>query len=300
MDSNILIIGAGLLTTIQDLGRKGFRSYGVPISGTMDKYSAILANKLLNNPEGLPVMEITLKGPKLFFEDETLFVITGAHMSPELNNEPIQMNSVYAVKTGDVLSFGDLVYGSRAYIGVKGGFLTEKKLNSFSFYEGITKSFKINKGDRLQIAKYTAEGKVSSSKIKIDKTHFTTEKIEVTKGPEFHNLSKEQKEIIFSEVIEIDSRNNRMGYQLKNHDLPTKKSEIITSSVIPGTVQLTPSGELIILMRDCQTTGGYSRILQLTDIAINQMAQKKTGDKFKFVLESSYTFLNRLVSKFRD
>jgi allophanate hydrolase subunit 2 len=122
----------------------------------------------------------------------------------------------------------------------------------------------------------------------------------VTKGPEYHNLSKEQKELIFSKIIEIDSMNNRMGYQLKSQVLPTNKSEIITSSIIPGTVQLTPSGELIILMRDCQTTGGYSRILQLTDMAINQMAQKKSGDKFKFVLESSYTFLNRLVSKLRD
>lgn len=300
MDSNILVIAAGIHSSIQDLGRKGYRSFGVPISGTMDKYSAILANKLLNNEEGLPVMEITIKGPKLFFEDETLFVITGANMSPKLNDEPIHINSVYAVKTGDVLSFGDLIYGSRAYIGVRGGFKTENVFNSFSYYSGITKSDKINKGDRLQIANYSTELEIPSSKIKIDNTHFTTQKIEVTKGPGYHYLSKKQKEYIFSKKFEIDVLNDRMGYQLKNNIPNPNKNEIITSAVIPGTVQLTPSGKLIILMRDCQTTGGYFRIFQLTDMAINQLAQKKTGDSFKFVMESSYTFLNRLVGKWRD
>lgn len=300
MDSNILVIAAGIHSSIQDLGRKGYRSFGVPISGTMDKYSAILANKLLNNEEGLPVMEITIKGPKLFFEDETLFVITGANMSPRLNDEPIHINSVYAVKTGDVLSFGDLIYGSRAYIGVRGGFKTENVFNSFSYYSGITKSDKINKGDRLQIANYSTELEIPSSKIKIDNTHFTTQKIEVTKGPGYHYLSKKQKEYIFSKKFEIDVLNDRMGYQLKNNIPNPNKNEIITSAVIPGTVQLTPSGKLIILMRDCQTTGGYFRIFQLTDMAINQLAQKKTGDSFKFVMESSYTFLNRLVGKWRD
>jgi len=300
MDSNILVIAAGMHSSIQDLGRKGYRSFGVPISGTMDKYSAILANKLLNNEEGLPVMEITIKGPKLFFEDETLFVITGANMSPKLNDVPIHVNSVYAVKTGDVLSFGDLVYGSRAYIGVRGGFITEKVYDSFSYYPGITKAEKISKGDRLQIASYSTELQIPLSKIKTDKNHFNTQKIEVTKGPGYHYLSKKQKEYVFSKKFEIDELNNRMGYQLKNNIPNAKKNEIITSAVIPGTVQLTPSGKLIILMRDCQTTGGYYRILQLTDLAINQLAQKKTGDSFKFVMESSYTFLNRLVGKWRD
>lgn len=300
MESNILVVAAGMHSTIQDLGRKGYRSFGIPISGAMDKYSAILANKLLNNEEGLPVMEISIKGPKLFFEDETLFVITGANMSPLLNDMPIQVNSVYAVKTGDVLSFGDLIYGSRAYLGVRGGFKTETVYNSYSYYPEITKTAKITKGDRLQIANYSAESEISLSKIKTDKIHFTSQKIEVTKGPGYHYLTKKQKDYIFSKKFEIDVLNNRMGYQLKNTIYNAKKSEIITSAVIPGTVQLTPSGKLIILMRDCQTTGGYYRILQLTDMAINQLAQKKAGDSFKFVMESSYTFLNRLVGKWRD
>jgi len=300
MDSNILVLSAGLHTSIQDLGRKGYRSYGVPISGSMDKFCAILANKLLNNKEGLPVMEITQVGPKILFEDDTLMVVTGADISPQLNGEAIDLNTVYKVKTSDVLSFGKLNYGGRSYLGVYGGFLTDIKLKSSSFYKGITEKERVEKGDRLQIGNYQAVHDVSSSKLKIRKSHFNTAKIEVTKGPEFNRLTKKQREILFSEKFEIDILNNRMAYQLKNKFSPIKKGEIITSITIPGTVQLTPSGKIIVLMRDCPTTGGYPRILQLTDVGINQLAQKNTDDIFRFDMESSFSFLSRLVSKFKD
>ncbi len=299
MDSNILVLSSGLQSSIQDLGRKGFRCFGVPISGAMDKYSAILANKLLNNEEGLPVMEMTCTGSKLFFEDETFIVLTGADMSPELNGDAIQLNLVYKVKSGDVLSFGKLIFGSRIYLGVKGGFLTDTKLNSYSYYQGITEKSIIEKGDRLKITPYNPKFHASASKLKVKNTHFTTNKIEVTKGPEFNRLTKRHRLILFKRKFVIDNLNNRMGFQIKNSFPSIKNNEIITSILIPGTVQLTPSGKLIIMMRDCPTTGGYPRVLQLTDLAINQLAQKRTGDEFKFELESSYGFLSRLVHKFR-
>ena len=298
MDSNILVLTSGLQSSIQDLGRKGFRCYGVPISGAMDKFSAILANKLLNNDEGMPVMEMTCKGAKLFFEDETFIVITGANMSPELNGNLIELNLVHKVKSGDVLSFGKLIFGSRVYLGVKGGFLTESKLNSNSYYDGITEKSYIEKGDRLRIADYDPDFHASASKLKIKKSHFNTKIIEVTKGPEFNRLTKRHRLILLNREFSIDVLNNRMGYQLKKSIPSIENDEIITSIVIPGTVQLTPSGKLIIMMRDCPTTGGYPRVLQLTDLAINQLAQKRTGDKFKFKLESSFNFLTRIINRF--
>ncbi|MCF6224577.1 MAG: biotin-dependent carboxyltransferase family protein [Flavobacteriaceae bacterium] len=300
MNSYMLILSAGLQTSIQDLGRKGYRSYGVPISGAMDKYSAILANKLLNNKEGLPVMEITITGPKIMFEDKTMIVITGANISPMLNGKPIMLNFVYEVNISDVLSFGKLVFGSRAYLGIKDGFKTEFKLKSFSYYEGITSKCIIEKGDRLKISSYNDDLGFTSSKLKVKESHFETNELEVTKGPEYNRLSKKQREFIFSTKFTIDNLNNRMGYQLKNKLSLLKNNEIITSATIPGSVQLTPSGKLIIMMRDCPTTGGYPRILQLTDLAINQLAQKKTGETFKFKMESSFSFLSRLVNKFKD
>ena len=300
MDNNILILSDSIQTSVQDLGRKGYRSFGVPISGAMDKYSAILANKLLNNAEDLPVLEMTMSGPKIMFEDHTLFVLTGADLSPALNGEPIQMNHAYSVKTSDVLSFGKMNMGVRAYLGVKGGFLTEKVLGSYSMYEGITPKSIVKKGDRLRIASYDSELEITASKIKVKPSHFTTNKLEVTKGPEFNRLTKEQRDKLFSMTFKIDPLCNRMGDQLKNKFPPLKNNEIITSITIPGTVQITPSGKLIVMMRDCPTTGGYARILQLTDMAINQLAQKKENDRFKFDLESSFEFLGRLVSRFRD
>jgi len=300
MDNNILILAEGMHSSIQDLGRKGYRSFGVPISGAMDKYSAILANKLLNNEENLPVLEMTMIGPKIMFEDHSLIVLTGGDMSPEINGSPIKMNHVYEVKTSDVLSFGALVSGVRSYLGVKGGFLTENKLKSYSYYQGITSQERIHKGDRLRIASYDINLEMTSSKIKVKSSHFDARKLEVTKGPEYNRLTKKHRELLFSKRFKIGGMNNRMGYQLKNTFLKLKDVEIITSTTIPGTVQLTPSGTLIILMRDCPTTGGYPRILQLTDIAINQLAQKKENDVFKFDLESSFDFLDRLVSRFKD
>jgi biotin-dependent carboxylase-like uncharacterized protein len=300
MDNNILILAEGMHSSIQDLGRKGYRSFGVPISGAMDKFSAILANKLLNNDEKLPVLEMTMTGPKIMFEDHTLIVLTGADMSPQINGSPIKMNHVYEVKTSDVLSFGSLISGVRSYLGVKGGFLTENKLKSYSYYDGITSQETIHKGDRLRIASYDTSLEVTSSKVKVKSAHFEARKLEVTKGPEFNRLTKKHRELLFSKRFKIGGMNNRMGYQLKNKFPGLKDSEIITSTTIPGTVQLTPSGTLIILMRDCPTTGGYPRILQLTDIAINQLAQKKENDVFKFDLESSFDFLGRLVSRFKD
>ncbi|RUA10353.1 MAG: allophanate hydrolase subunit 2 family protein, partial [Flavobacteriia bacterium] len=100
MDSHILILSPGFYTGIQDLGRKRYRSYGVPISGAMDKYSMILANNLLGNESGMPVMEITQIGPKIMFENCTLFVVTGADLSPKLNDKPIELNMVYSVCFG--------------------------------------------------------------------------------------------------------------------------------------------------------------------------------------------------------
>lgn len=296
----MLILSEGMQTSIQDLGRKGFRSYGVPISGAMDKYSAILANKLLNNQEDAPVMEMCVTGPKILFEDLSWIAVTGADISPMLNGEPINRNMVYRVNTSDVLSFGPLKSGVRAYLAVKGGFQTEKVLGSYAYHEGITKHARVLKGQRLQIANLDQDIEMTSAKIKVKESHFKSRRLEVTKGPEYSRLSKEQREKLFKMSFRIDKMNNRMGYQLKSRFPSLKDSEIITSVTIPGTVQLTPSGRMIILMRDCPTTGGYARILQLNDMAINQLAQKKQDDVFKFDLESSFEFLGRLVSRFRD
>ena len=118
---------------------------------------------------------------------------------------------------------------------------------------------------------------------KLVKDHFESQMITCSKGPEFDSLSASQKEVFANQSFTISNDNSRMGYRL-NEVFENALPSILTSSALPGTVQLTPSGKLIILMRDCQVTGGYPRVLQLTNTAINQLAQKKTNDTFQFVL----------------
>ena len=107
--------------------------------------------------------------------------------------------------------------------------------------------------------------------------------MEVFKGPEFEYLTLEQQAQLFNNKLTISNLNNRMAYQFKE-PLKNNLNPIITSQVLPGTVQLTPSGNLIVLMRDCQTTGGYPRILQLKETSINVLSQKMTGQTLQFKL----------------
>jgi biotin-dependent carboxylase-like uncharacterized protein len=278
------VLKPGLYSTIQDLGRFGVQQYGVPFSGVMDKYSASLTNSVLENDTSCAVLEITMTGPTLQFNCKTVICISGADMSPKLNNEPIQLNSRIEIKENDVLSFGKLQYGFRCYLAVFEGFKTKKVMNSRSMYLNITSQFRLQKGDKLSIKSVHDNALILNNSIKIDETHFSSNKIEVIKGSEFDLLSKEQQKLLFEKTFTISKRNNRMAYVLEE-SFQNSLEPIITSLVLPGTVQLTPSGKLIVLMRDCQTTGGYPRVLQLKEASINRLSQKYTGNSIVFKLK---------------
>ncbi len=279
----VKVIKTGFYTSIQDLGRKGFQKYGVPVSGAMDHYSAKLANALLDNDESEAILEITMTGPTLQFTYETIICISGADISPMLNNRPIKLNTVVNIKKNDSVSFGKLNYGFRCYLAVYGGFQTDIVMNSRSMYKDITPQIVLTENTELSVLEYTNIKIKSNASIKVDTNHFTSKEIEVYKGPEFDLLTKKQQELLLSEEFTISKDNNRMAYQLLELLKNTLKP-IITSLVLPGTVQLTPSGKLIVLMRDCQTSGGYPRVLQLKESSINMLSQKFTGNSIHFNL----------------
>lgn len=105
-------------------------------------------------------------------------------------------------------------------------------------------------------------------------------------GPEFDILNDQDKKTIFNSTFMVTKDNNRMGYRLEGSPYTNPANyNMLTSSVLPGTVQLTPSGQLIVLMQDCQTTGGYPRILQVTQSGINSLAQKKSSDAITFEID---------------
>jgi biotin-dependent carboxylase-like uncharacterized protein len=272
-----------LYTSLQDLGRYGYRKYGVPLSGAMDSFSAELANRLVGNDPSEAVMEITYIGPVLRFLCQTQIAITGAGFSPTVNNIEIPLNTRIDIAKDSLLKFGLPSYGMRAYLSVAKGFISEKVLDSFSFYDGITSKQTIASGDFLEISPITEFQDNVTASVKVRKTYFSSVTLEVTPGPEFHLLSKLfQQEICETKGI-IQTESNRMAYLLKGFE-GFSAHEIITAPVQPGTVQLTPSGKCVILMRDAQTTGGYARILQLTEAAINVLAQKRAGEQVQFKL----------------
>jgi len=279
----IKVLKAGFYATIQDRGRVGFASIGVPVSGAMDMYSAEIANSLLNNDLDDAVLEITFGGTMLQFLNDTFIAISGANFNPVLNQENLKQNKRIKVRKGDILSFGNFNLGVRSYLAVKGGFQTTKVLKSRSQFKNITKDFRIKKDELLTIKSYSEDLKSTNAFVKVNSNHFTSTSILCFEGPEFYLLSEEQKQLLFNTVFSISSDNNRMGYRLKE-TIKNNFFSILTSAVLPGTVQLTPSGKLIVLMRDCQVTGGYPRILQLSEPAISILAQKKTNSELTFRL----------------
>lgn len=275
------VLKSGFYTSVQDLGRFHYRNKGVPVSGAMDELSVFKANTLLENNVTDAVLEITMTGPTLVFEEETYIALAGAEMSATLNNQPISNYKVYQVADGDILSYGKLEDGFRGYLAVKGGFKTKRMYGSCSFYKPITFANRLMDGDMVPF-QYNKLFKPKISEIKVDS--FLNETVlEVHKAPEFDILTNEQLEVVFSKEFTVANENNRMAYQL-NETLTRHSVSMLTSATLPGTVQLTPAGKLIVLMKDGQTTGGYPRILQLSDKAIAILAQKRAGDSISFKL----------------
>lgn len=282
MMAQVDIIKPGLYSSIQDLGRYGYREFGVPTSGAMDRQATKVANLLLNNEPYAAVIEITLQGPKMAFLGAVQIVVTGAQLSPELDGEALQNNQVVEVTAGQVLSFRRRNCGYRAYLAIKGGFQTDVVLGSRSWCDGVTPHSRLEKGMKLPFLESKRESVSKLSSVKVDE-HITSGVVEAYRGPEFDLLQPSEKEALQKWHFSAAKESNRMGTQLQEK-LENNLKPILTGPVLPGTVQLTPSGTLIALMRDGQTTGGYPRILQLTETGINTLVQKLPGEKLRIKL----------------
>jgi len=274
----IKVIQSGLFTTVQDGGRYGHRDIGVPYSGFMDQQSAYAANTIVGNDKRESLIEITLKGPTLLFNDNQTISITGGDFNPLINDLTIEMYEPINVKYGDTLKINNTNNGARCYLAISGGIDVKSIFGSKSFLSNITESYYLRKGDEIKISNNSKSESFKKNKLKFK----LNKSINVFKGPEFTILNIKAKNMLFKNEFTIRT-NNRMAYNLEEK-VQTGIKSIISSPVLPGSVQLTPSGKMIILHRDCQTTGGYSRILQLTENSLNNLSQLKSGEKIKFNL----------------
>ena len=272
----IKVIQPGLFTTIQDAGRHGFRNIGIPTSGFMDQESAWAANELVKNNKDESLLEVTLTGPTLIFNCNCVISITGGDFNPLINNLPVKMYQSINVSSGDILKLNNTINGARSYIAISGGLNVKSLFGSKSFFSNISDSYHLKKGDEIKVSK-----KSESQILKLDKLKFNLNRfMKVFRGPEYDLLSTNSKKKLFKNEFTINT-NNRMAYNLEEK-LQVDIKTIISSPVLPGSVQLTPSGKIIILHRDCQTTGGYPRILQLDTNSLNNLSQLKSNDKIKF------------------
>ncbi len=283
---------AGLLTTLQDLGRDGYRRFGINPNGVMDQAAARLINILLGNDENEAVIEMHFPAPQILFEANAVIAIGGADFAATLDDESLQNWQPHFVKKGSHLKFQNKTNGNRAYLAVHGGLKTNRWLDSASTnltaQIGGHEGRKFEAGDKLSFNKKTkkqphlAAAQVSSSLIP-SYSRFPT--VRVIAGAEYEMLSEETRSKFFEQDWTISVNSDRMGFRLYGEPIMlSAPHELVSSAVNFGTVQLLPDGQLIVLMADHQTSGGYPRVAHVITRDLPLLAQLGANDKVAFHL----------------
>lgn len=280
-------IKPGLYTTIQDAGRAGHQNEGVPLGGALDRQAARNANLLVGNPEHCPVLEITLLGPEIKFNNKCSVAITGANLAPQLNGMIIANHQLLRLQPNDVISFGKPVSGCRAYLAVSGEWQVKHWLGSASAAsfspEILTPDSIIKKGSTISIKANNEE--IKRKPVSNRTIHSDILRVRVIPGPEFEWFSLLAIAHFFSCGHTITQDSNRMGYRLETRLRGmTDQKEMISSGIIPGTIQVTNEFKPIVLLADAQTTGGYPRIANIVDEDLDSLAQLKPGNEIWFSL----------------
>lgn len=282
------VIKPGFFTTVQDLGRHGFLKYGVPISGAMDEFSLLLSNMLVKNNPNDACLEITLIGPELEALSDTKIAITGGDLTPQINGQDAEMWQTLAIKNGDVVSFGKVRNGCRAYLSVRGGVNVPSVLGSHSTYVrceiGGIQGRQLKTGDIIEGFNSTnpLDFKLSVPEDFIPK--FKDEAhVEVVLGPQLESFTEKGMETFLFNPYTISIEADRMGYRLEGPAIEHKvQGETISDAILPGAVQVPPNGKPIITMLDAQTTGGYAKIATVISSDLYILGQAKPKDTVYF------------------
>ncbi len=298
---SVLVKKGGILSTIQDSGRIGFRRFGINLNGAMDRRAARLINILLGNIETEAVLEIHFPAPVLEFEKDAILALGGADFGARLNKLNIEnWRPVFAEK-GSVLEFAGKNFGNRAYLVVKGGFAVERWLGSSSTnlraHIGGFAGRTLQAGDRIffngklktENEKFRNQDLTFLYKISNDliPAYSSCPVVRVVAGAEFEFLTGLSEQVFLTENFTVSSASDRMGFRLRGAPLYLlDKIELVSSAVDFGTIQLLPDGQMIILMADCQTSGGYPRIAHVASFDLPLLAQLGANDKVKFQLIS--------------
>ncbi|MBK7708979.1 MAG: biotin-dependent carboxyltransferase family protein [Acidobacteria bacterium] len=285
----ILIRKPGMLASFQDLGRNGFARFGINPGGVMDTAAARISNILCGNPDGEAVLEMHFPAPEIEFTEPVLFSLCGADFGGRLNDSEIEPWRLYAASAGDSLAFSRRVSGARAYLAVSGGFEIERWLGSGSTnIKAAIGGFRgraLIAGDRVGFGRTANRSpapplRASSRLLPIYRPIPT---VRYVAGAEFELLPEESRRIFNERLFSISPRSDRMGFRLEGPTVALAEPfELVSSAVNFGTVQLLPDGQLIILMADHQTSGGYPRLANVIPTDLPLVAQLVAGDKIGF------------------
>lgn len=284
----IRVLKAGMLTTVQDLGRTGYQSQGFSVAGVMDVRSFKIANLLLDNPENEAVLEFTLIGPTLQFTSETIIAITGGDFQPMINGNPAPMYTALYMNRGDILKFGSARTGSRGYIAfssyldipvVMGSRCTNLKSKIGGF-----KGRKLHDEDYISFRiKRRYLPFFLSRKLDLDEFDQEEAELRVVLGPQSDMFTKDGIRTFLNETYTVTSDFDRMGCRMDGPFIASKNgSDIISDGIAFGSVQVPSHGKPIVLLADRQTTGGYAKIATVATVDIPKLVQRKTDHKIRF------------------
>lgn len=314
----IHVLHPGLFTTVQDLGRCGYQRFGVSVSGAMDSWALTVGNRLLGNPDRAAGLEITLHGPELLFEQTLSIAVTGADLSPTSSGLAIPMWTVVAMQAGSRLQFGVRRQGCRAYLTVAGGITGPMILGSLSTHVrsglGGPAGRAVKKWDRFSVgpvARAAAQSIGRSLPERSRPRYSKSPTVRVMPGPQSDYFTDEAFRLLTDSPYRVTSESDRMGYRLEGAELPHRASaDIVSEAVCVGNLQVPSNRQPILLMVDCQPTGGYAKLATMISADRSLAAQLAPGDSLSFrmisaqraseLFRSTHAELNRLLSPCRS
>lgn len=289
------------MSTIQDLGRWGYLSQGVPLSGAMDTLSARIANLAVGNTVHEAIIEFTYGNAAFRTEGNLLLAYSGDGAVLTTGSLLLPADRPVYVPSGTEIRLSNNPRGCRTYLAVAGGWEAAEVLGSRSTY--TTASFggyegrALLAGDMLHAgadrSDITEEWYRSLQGTAINYPHWAIARwlfvpadrntVRVVPAREFTWFEGKSVVDLLSDPFTVSTKSNRMGYHLEGPAIHRSvSSELLSTAVTPGTLQVTGHGGLLLLMADCQTTGGYPRIAQVAAVDMPLCAQLKPGDTIYF------------------
>lgn len=287
------IVKAGMLATVQDLGRTGFRESGVPVGGAADPFAARVANALAGNDPGAAVLEITMGGLHLRFSDRRVLAWCGGDYRVIAGSALVPAGRACSAAAGSEVRADLAGDGCRAWLAISGGIDTAPVLGSRSTdLRGAFGGFHgraLRDGDALPLANSSAapalDGLASFGAPAGWAQPFARPEILcVTPGADLERFSPESRERFFAEEFVVTADADRMGARLDGPALERidADGDLPSGPVAPGTLQIPPNGKPILLLADCQTLGGYPKFGHVIAADLPRAAQLRPGDRVRF------------------